>query len=148
MKAWADDEIDSKKYRLEEKEMSRYEMMADQLANKAAKIIRIKKEINKLNRLIKDMDKETRDTIVSLIKNAAFMTVTLEDLQDDINLNGTVEKYQNGEAQFGLKKSSSVEIYNTMIKNHMTIIKQISDLLPKAPPLEAGDNFNDFVKAK
>ena len=74
------------------------------------------------------------------------MTVTLEDLQETINREGAVSEYQNGENQWGTKKSPEVEIYNTMIKNHMTIIKQLSDLLPKAPPKPDGnDGFDDFV---
>lgn len=110
---------------------------------------KIKKEMAKLKRLFKDMDKDTMNTVSSLIRNAAFMAVTLDDLQETINLEGTVSEYQNGENQWGTKKSPEVEIYNTMIKNHMAIIKQLSDLLPKqvsAPGV--GDDFEDFVRSK
>lgn len=95
---------------------------------------RIKKEIQRLNRLFKDMPKNTKDKVTSLIRNAAFMTITLEDLQDTINIEGAVSEYQNGEFQWGTKKSPEVEIYNAMIKNHMGIIKQLTDLVPKAEP--------------
>ena len=98
---------------------------------------RIKKEILRLKRLFKNMSKDTINRVLSLINNAAFMTVTLEDLQETINREGTVSEYQNGENQHGTKKSPEVEIYNTMIKNHMGIIKQLTDLTPQGPPPKA-----------
>jgi len=105
----------------------------------------VKKEITRLKRIFKDLEKDKLDTAVSLIKNAAFMSVTLEDLQQTINREGTVSEYQNGENQWGTKKSPEVEIYNTMIKNHMTIIKQLTDLLPKSEPKPEDDGFDAFV---
>lgn len=110
---------------------------------------KIKKEIAKLKRLFKDMEKDTMNTVSSLIRNAAFMAVTLDDLQETINIEGAVSEYQNGENQWGTKKSPEVEIYNTMIKNHMAIIKQLSDLLPKvANAPGVGDDFEEFVGSK
>ena len=76
------------------------------------------------------------------------MTVTLQDLQVTINANGVVSKYQNGENQWGTKKSPEVEIYNTMVKNHASIIKQLTDLLPKAEPESKDDGFESFVNSK
>jgi hypothetical protein len=58
------------------------------------------------------------------------MAVTLQDLQDEINVSGCVATYQNGENQWGTKKSPEVEIYNSMIKNHMQVMKQLTDLTP------------------
>lgn len=93
---------------------------------------RIKKEINRLKKLYKDMEPDTMKRVIALINNAAFMTITLEDLQLAINKDGGISKYQNGENQFGTKKSPEVEIYNTMIKNLASIIKQLTDLTPIA----------------
>jgi hypothetical protein len=92
------------------------------------------------------------DTVDSLIRNAAFMTVTLQDLQAEINENGVMSEYKNGEHQWGTKKSPQVEIYNTMIKNHASITKQLTDLLPKNKVVNGGENdadgFEDFVQKK
>jgi len=116
---------------------------------KKAKDAKIKKEMLKLKRLFRDMEKSTMDTVFSLIKNAAFMAVTLDDLQETINLEGVMSEYKNGENQWGTKKSPEVEIYNAMIKNHMTIIKQLSDLLPKvANAPGVGDDLEEFVGSK
>lgn len=109
---------------------------------------RIKKEINRLKRLFKDMPEGTKKKITSLIDNAAFMTITLEDLQEVINREGPVSEYQNGENQWGTKKSPEVEIYNTMIKNHMGIIKQLTDLMPEKPkePVKEDDPFLQILR--
>ena len=108
----------------------------------------IKKEVLKLRRIYKDLDKEKFDTVFSLIEEAAFMLVTLKDLKQTINRVGSISKYQNGENQWGTKKSPEIEIYNTMIKNHMAIIKQLSDLLPKAILGGVGDDLEEFAGSK
>lgn len=115
--------------------------------NKIEKEKKIKKEINRLKKIFKDIPKEKKDVSISLINNLAFMTVTLEELQDHINLNGVTSIYQNGENQWGMKKSPEVEIYNTMVKNHSVVANKLIDLLPKEIKQE-DDGFLEFVKNK
>ena len=107
----------------------------------------IKREINKLKKIYSELDEKTKKITISLIENAAFMVITLKELQEQIKINGTVSEYQNGENQWGTKKSPEIEIYNTMIKNHMSIIKQLTDLLPKNSDKkkEVDDGFLEFV---
>ena len=57
---------------------------------------KIKKEIARLKRVFKDLDKNKLQTVESLIKNAAFMAVSLEELQEIINAEGYVVEYHNG----------------------------------------------------
>ena len=53
---------------------------------------KIKREINRLKRVFRDLDKNKLQTVESLIRNAAFMAVSLEELQEIINEEGyTVE---------------------------------------------------------
>ena len=113
---------------------------------------RIKAEEKRLNSILAKIEVETKKTVQSLVKNAAFMAISLEDLQKIINQKGYVEEYQNGATQKGFKKCSEVEIYNTMIKNHSAIMKQLVDLLPKgnSPPQEKNqsDGFDNFVNGR
>jgi glycerol-3-phosphate responsive antiterminator len=108
---------------------------------------RIKKEIKRLKRIFKKLglNKKKMDAAISLIKNAAFMTITLEDLQEQINAEGVISTYKNGENQWGTKQSDEVKTYNTMIKNHSSLIKQLTDLLPPEKRKEASDGFEEFV---
>lgn len=88
------------------------------------------KEIARLKRVFKDLDKNKLQTVESLIKNAAFMAVSLEELQEIINAEGYVVEYQNGENQKGTKQSDAVKTHIAMTKNHAAIIKQLTDLVP------------------
>lgn len=86
--------------------------------------------MRRLRKVFEDLDKNKLNTVMSLIQNAAFMTVTLEELQDVINKDGCISEYKNGENQYGTKKSPEVEIHIAMTKNHASIIKQLTDLVP------------------
>ncbi len=106
---------------------------------------KIKAEMRRLNSLFKNMPKDTKKVVKSLIENAAFMSVTLSELQEHINLNGVTDKYQNGANQWGTKKSPEVEIHISMTKNHTAVMKQLADLLPKHAPQPKNDGFDEFV---
>ena len=116
--------------------------------DKQEKDKRIKKEFNRLKSLYKKMPKDTMTVVESLLRNAAFMAVTLHDLQEHINLHGTTDRYQNGENQWGYKKSPQVEIHIAMTKNHNATMKQLADLLPKQLPKPDDDNFDAFVSER
>ena len=108
---------------------------------------RLTKEFSRIKRILKDIPKNRKDAALSLMKNAAFMTVTLDDLQDEINEKGCISEYKNGENQFGTKKSPEVEVYNAMIKNHSSIIKQLTDLIPGPDKGKIqADELMEFVK--
>ncbi len=107
---------------------------------------RIKKEIRRLNGLFKGIEPKLKKTVQPLIDKAAFMCVTLDELQNHINKHGVTEEYKNGKEQFGVKKSSHVEVYNTMIKNYSSVMKQLTDLVPKeVVKKEEDDGFDEFV---
>ena len=108
---------------------------------------RIKSEVKRLNGILQKVPDETKKAIKSLVENAAFMTVTLEDLQKTINEKGVVIEYQNGENQWGTKKSPEVEIHLQMTKNHSMIMKQLADFLPKGE-VTTSDGFDDFVNSR
>ena len=89
---------------------------------------KIKKEINRLKRVFRDLDKNKLQTVESLIRNAAFMAVSLEELQEIINEEGYTVEYQNGANQSGTKQSDAVKTH--IAKNHAAIIKQLCELVP------------------
>jgi hypothetical protein len=90
----------------------------------------IKKKIKELETMLQDVVPGKKKLCDGLIANAAFMSVSLLELQDQINKNGMVSEYQNGANQWGTKKSPEIEVYATMIKNYSTIMKQLIDLFP------------------
>lgn len=91
---------------------------------------KIKKEIARLNKIFCDLDKNKLGAVESLIKNAAFMAVSLDELQEIINEEGYVSEYQNGANQYGTKQNDAVKTHIAMTKNHSSIIKQLAELAP------------------
>lgn len=109
---------------------------------------RISKEKKRLSGIFTKIEAKAKKAVSELISNAAFIGVTLQDLQEDINHDGTMTKYQNGENQWGTKKNPDIDTYNTMIKNYAAIIKQLTDLLPKEPPKPTKDEFDEFLNSR
>lgn len=107
----------------------------------------IKAEKRKLAGIYTRLDKKTKKAVDSLVNEAAFMGASLFELREKINEKGYVEVYQNGANQKGIKKCSEVEIYNTMIKNYSSVVKQLTDLIPKKQENtgDQSDGFDDFV---
>lgn len=90
----------------------------------------IRREVTRLKRDFRDLDKNKMTTVASLIDNAAFMIVSLRELEAIINLSGYTDEYKNGENQFGTKQSEAVKTHLAMTKNLSAVIKQLSDLVP------------------
>ncbi len=111
----------------------------------------VKSEKTKLKGIYRKLDKKIQKAVDSLIEEAAFMAASLYELRQIIDEKGYTEEYQNGANQKGVKKCSEVELYNTMIKNYTSIVKQLTDLIPKDASnggMAESDNFMDFVNAR
>lgn len=93
---------------------------------------RIKKEVRRLNQIFADLDENKKKTCTALIERAAFITVSLQDLETQLNLTGWVETYRNGENQVGLKKSAAADAHISLTKNLNAIMKQLLELVPPA----------------
>ena len=113
-----------------------------------AKDERIKKEYLAIRRNLSAMAPKVKKFNESLMQRAAFMRITLEDLEIAINENGPVSEYKNGENQWGTKKSPEVEVYTTMAKNYAAIMKQLLDLIPKEEEKPHIDEFDKFVVSR
>lgn len=99
---------------------------------KKKKITRIKEEKERLSEIFKDLEKNKLDTCAALIDRAAFITISLEDLEAQLNETGWVEEYQNGENQYGMKKSAAADVHISLTKNLNAIMKQLLELVPPA----------------
>lgn len=99
---------------------------------KAKNTTRINREKKRLLEIFKDLEPNKLNTCQSLIDRAAFITISLEDLEEQLNETGWVEPYQNGESQFGMKKAAAADVHISLTKNLNAIIKQLLDLVPPA----------------
>jgi len=100
--------------------------------DKTEKEKRIKKEVKRLKTIFKDLEPNKLKTVDALIARAAFITVNLQDLEDQLNEHGWTEWYENGRNQSGQKKSAAADAHISLTKNLNAIMKQLLDLVPPA----------------
>ena len=105
---------------------------------------RISAELNRISVYFEDVDANQRAIVTPLLQNAAFMKVTLEDLQESIIMQGTTDEYQNGANQHGIKQSAQLQAYNSLIKNYANVIKTLSGLLPREKKIDAINVFQQW----
>lgn len=92
----------------------------------------ILKERNRLRKIFKGMDENKFKTFEGMIDNAAFMRVTLRQLEQDIKESGYAEIYQNGREQSGVKTSAAAGLHLSMTKNYTAVIKLLAENVPAA----------------
>lgn len=111
---------------------------------------RIDIEEKRLRKSYKDIPKENVAVTDGLIRRAAYMRVTLEDFEKDLDENGYVELFSQSEKMDPYERERPVaRLYNTMNKNYQSIIKQLNDLLPKKEvATKEDDGFDGFVNGR
>ena len=113
-----------------------------------AKDRRISKEIRKLKKIFERIPENKQELVERLIENAAFMTVTLEDLQEKVRSEGPVVEITNGNGFRTTSEHPAQKSYNTMIARYAGVIKQLTDLLPDAEAdraSKAGEELAAFI---
>lgn len=110
----------------------------------------IKKEISRLKRLFKEIDENKKKLVNTTIEDIAFMTVTMQELRDNIVRTGTTVKYQNGANQFGTKQSPDAQLYLQMSQKQTQAMKILLDCMPKTEKksIVPEDDFDDFVSGR
>ena len=110
---------------------------------------RINKEETRLRQIYKNIDKDNKAIIDGLINRAAYMRVTLEDWENDIDIGGYFEMFtQSVNTPPYERERPVIRLYNTMNKNYQSIIKQLSDLVPKYVPEQKDDGFDTFISKR
>lgn len=106
---------------------------------------KIRKEFNKYKKKFGNMEKDKKEFVEDLCQQAAFMKITLLELQEDINARGTVVTGLNGNGFEVTSENPSQKSYNTMIKNYNATVKTLVEFLPG---LEEDDEMMSFIKGK
>ncbi len=95
---------------------------------------KIKKEVARIKRALRDLDKNKLTIVEPLIKSVAFLSVSIPELEATINENGYVSEYQNGENQFGTKQSDEVKTLIALQKNLTAAVRTLADIAPATKP--------------
>ena len=105
---------------------------------------RIESEKRRLGKIFKGLDENKLKVVTPLIQRAAFITVSLEELEEQLNETGWTEEYQNGREQSGMKKSAAADVHISLTKNLNAIVKQLLEIVPPAQRKSAlGKLMND-----
>ena len=73
--------------------------------------------------------------------------VTLEELQEEINENGAMIKYQSGNGFDTIRDNPAQKAYTTMISRYTGIIDQLNKMLPSDKIMQNNDELLDFLKS-
>lgn len=106
---------------------------------------RIQKETERLKKIFKDIPKNEFDTVIKLIDNVAFMSVTLEDLIEKINTEPLVVETVNGSQSFS-KENPAITSYNKMYSNFNKGMQQLISLFPQDTGKSSTDEPEDELK--
>jgi hypothetical protein len=109
---------------------------------------RIKKEETRLRKIYSNIKEENKSIVDGLIQRAAFMRVQLEIYESDLDAKGYTELFTQSPNTPPYERERPVaRLYSNMNKNYQTIIKQLSDLLPKEQQTvkQTDDGFDNFV---
>ena len=105
---------------------------------------KISAELRKFKGFCRNLSKDRKNIAIKLCQKAAFMEVTLEDLQDQINKEGAIIEAVNGNGFEVRTENPAQKTYNTMIKNYNATIKSLVDLMPEGA--SANDELIGFIR--
>ena len=105
-------------------------------------------EIKRMMELFKDISEDKKELVIRLIERVAFMTVTLQILEDDIKTKGPTYKFEQVKQKMIIENPSQ-KSYNTMINRYTYAYDKLMSLLPKeSEVVEEDDGFEDFINSR
>lgn len=131
-------------------EAGKREAEYDSITNYLEKQKRIKKEEARIKRLFSKIEENKKKLVFTTIADVAFMTITMQDLRENIIREGTTVEYKNGENQYGTKQSPDAQLYLQMSQKLTAAMKILVDCMPKTEKNtgQHTDDFDDFLREK
>jgi hypothetical protein len=83
------------------------------------------------------MDRDRLKAAEKLIDSAAFLAVSLQELQEGIDESGLTCRYQNGPNQWGYKRAPEADLYAVLLPQYRATIRMLIELLPEGKPIGA-----------
>lgn len=105
---------------------------------------RQKKEVSRLKKIYKNLPEDRRNVTEKLIERAAYMLITLQDIEQKINTDGLLVEMPQG--NYTIERAHPLlSTYNAMVKNYASVVKQMNELLPSTEQDSAGQALMAFV---
>lgn len=90
---------------------------------------RIEAEEKRLREILSSMPEDKLRLVEGLVQRAAFLRVELEDLEKDINENGSTEVYRAGPSSPPMTRvRAAAQHYDKMARQYLATCKQLVDL--------------------
>ena len=90
-------------------------------------------DLKTVRKTLEEMESDKGKLGLTLLEEAEFMKITLDELKKIIKENGVVTSMCQG--NYDIERANpALNQYNSLIKNYNSIIKQIYDILPKDNP--------------
>lgn len=105
---------------------------------------RQKKEQNRIKKIYKNLPKERLELAKKLIERAAYMLVSLEDMEAKISEDGLVVVMPQGSYEIE-RAHPLLQPYNAMVKNYNATIKQLNEMSPNSDAEKAGQALMMFA---
>ena len=105
---------------------------------------RIKKEQRRIAKLYKNLPKDRLEITKKLIERAAYMLISLEDMEEKISQDGLVVRMAQGSYTID-RAHPLLQQYNAMVKNYNATIKQLGESLPPIEAEQAGQALMMFA---
>jgi len=102
----------------------------------------IEKEYKKILGIFKNRDKDFLSLNDELFKRASFMAVTLKEMEEIINREGTIRVGTNGNGFTTCSEHPAQKSYNTMMKNYTTLMLKLNNFTDSSP--DKSDEFDEF----
>ena len=103
-----------------------------------AKMTEEQKEIKRLTEIYKGLPPKQFALAVGLIAEAARLRVRCNMLWKDLQENGEVELFSQGDQDPYERERPASRIYTAANKSYQSIIKQLNDMIPKEDASPAG----------
>lgn len=105
---------------------------------------RQKKEQNRIKKIYKNLPKERLEVAKKLIERAAYMLVSLEDMEQKMSEDGLVVTMPQGSYEIE-RAHPLLQPYNAMVKNYNATIKQLNEMSPNSDAEKAGQALMMFA---
>lgn len=105
-----------------------------------------KSEMNRLNRVYKNLPAGKKAVAQGLIAEAARLRILLNALWEDIEANGMTEMFtQSSDAEPYERERPAARQYLTTNKNYQAIIKQLDAMIPLDTPGDKGSKLGKLM---
>lgn len=105
---------------------------------------KIKKKITVYKKIFKEIDKNKKSFVDSMISQLSYIEVALDELQGECNREGYVDKFEQGSQKF-IREHPAAKSYNSFVKSYNSIMKTLLEYVPVAVVM---DDMQKFLKGK